>query len=385
MRVDEKFMAVSLEAARLGRGSVEPNPMVGAVIVRDGVELARGHHVRFGGPHAEIEAIAAARAAGHDLRGATIYVTLEPCCHHGKTPPCTKALIEAGFARVVAAMVDPDDRVAGKGLAELEKAGIATATGVLEQQARELLAAYIKLRTQHRPWVICKWAQTADGYLALPPKAGRWVSCEQSRQEVHALRGECDGILVGVGTVLADDPLLTNRSGAGRQPARVVLDSHLRTPLSSQLIRTAGDAPVIIACPAKAAAANKAAADALRAASAQILELPAKDPHSLDPYSINLASLLDELGRRQWTHLLVEGGVRVLESFIAPVGLGVKADAKPLADELLVYVSPTVVGPDAPLPLFDVNDLLIQLHPRLTVKERAQIGADLRYRIHLTF
>jgi diaminohydroxyphosphoribosylaminopyrimidine deaminase/5-amino-6-(5-phosphoribosylamino)uracil reductase len=168
-----------------------------------------------------------------------MYVTLEPCSHYGKTPPCTDAVIAAGIARVLAAMVDPDERVSGRGIALLRQAGVQVEVGLCEPAARRLLAAYIKLRTQHRPWVICKWAQTADGYLALPPGAGRWLSGEASRARVQELRAVCDGVCVGIGTVLADDPLLTNRSGAGRQPARLVLDAHLRTPPTCQLVQSA--------------------------------------------------------------------------------------------------------------------------------------------------
>ncbi len=333
---DENFMAIALACAGLGRGAVEPNPMVGAVLVKDGREIARGWHGRFGGPHAEVAALAAARAAGVDPRGSTAYVTLEPCCHYGKTPPCTKALIEAGVARVVAAMEDPDPRVAGKGLAALREAGIEVQSGVCQAQARQLLAAYIKLRTQRRPWVICKWAQTADGCLALPPGQGRWISSPPAREEVHRLRGLCDGIAVGVGTVLADDPLLNNRSGGGKQPVRLVLDSRLRTPIVCQLIATARRWPVMIACAAGADAAAKAR---LQAAGAEVIELPAGEG------GVDLRGLLNELGGRQWTYLLVEGGAKVLRSFIA----------SGLADEMIVFTSPRSCGHADGLPRFDIQ------------------------------
>ncbi len=352
---DDIFMAAALACAAMGRGGVEPNPMVGAVIVRDGHEIARGWHRRFGGPHAEVEALAAARAAGADVRGATVYVTLEPCCHYGKTPPCTKALIEAGVARVVAAMQDPDARVAGKGLTALRDAGVEVQAGVMEAQARELLTAYIKLRTQGRPWVIAKWAQTADGCLALPPGQGRWVSCSQAREEVHRLRSGCDGIAVGIGTVLADDPLLNNRSGSGRQPVRLVLDARLRTPPGSQLIRTARQWPVLIAC---AAGADRARRDALQAAGAETIEIPADAAGRM-----SIESLLDDLGRRQWTYLLVEGGAQVLRSFVQGGW----------ADELIVFTSSQKAG-GASLPRFDIA--AVQADGRYRRVEERTVGED---------
>jgi len=369
MTDDERFMTAALDAARQGRGTVEPNPMVGAVIVRDGVEIARGWHAKFGGPHAEVDALAAAKTAGADVAGATIYVTLEPCCHTGKTPPCSRALIDAGLTRVVVAMQDPDEHVSGRGLAELRAAGIEVTVGVCEPAARTLLGPYIKLRTTARPWVICKWAQTPEGFLALPPDAGRWISGPESRARVHELRSQCEGILVGVGTVEVDDPLLTNRSGSGAQPTRIVLDSALRTPLDSQLVRTANESPLLIATTAKGLARHAPAAKALADAGAELLELPPA------PAGVDLPALLDELGRRRWTHLLVEGGAAVLESFI---------DAR-LADELLVFVGPAHDIPPAAadlLPTFDIATL--QKTFAMPPAQQEPVGDDTLKRIVLT-
>jgi len=318
-------MSRALALARRGRGSVEPNPMVGAVIVRDGRIVGAGWHKRFGGPHAEVEAIAAAASAGEDVAGATMYVTLEPCCHHGKTRPCTEAIVAAGIARVVAAMEDPDPKVAGRGLAGLRAAGVEVVVGPMEQAARRLLAAYVKLRTQGRPWVICKWAQSLDGRIATAGGQSRWISSEASRRRVHELRGRCDGVCVGAGTVCADDPLLTNRGGAGRQPARLILDDRLVTPSDSRLLASAGQSPVIVVTVPGAA---PSAADELARAGAEVLTLPA------GAGGVDLGALLDELGRREWTHLLVEGGQAVLGSFIA----------SGLADELWVFVAPRLLG-----------------------------------------
>ncbi|MDP7162182.1 MAG: bifunctional diaminohydroxyphosphoribosylaminopyrimidine deaminase/5-amino-6-(5-phosphoribosylamino)uracil reductase RibD [Phycisphaerae bacterium] len=328
---DDRFISLALDCAAVGRGKVEPNPMVGAVIVRDGRELSRGWHRRFGGPHAEREALEAARKCGLDVRGATMYVTLEPCCHRGKTPPCTDAIIEAGIARVVAAMLDPDEKVDGQGLEALRVGGIEVDVGVCESAARQFLGGYVKLRTRKRPWVICKWAQTADGYLSVPSAPEAWISGPAARRRVHEIRSWCDGILVGVETVLADDPRLTDRSGRGsdnNKPVRVVLDAKLRTPLESQLVVTARRIPVLVVAASGAAAARPQAAEALRGAGVELLELPAAAA------GVDIEALLDELGRRQWTYLLVEGGPRVLGSFVYGH----------LADELLAFVSNVELG-----------------------------------------
>lgn len=355
-------MSIALQCAARGRGSVEPNPMVAAVLVRDGRELARGWHGKFGGPHAEIVAMEAARSAGAEVAGATMYVTLEPCCHHGKRPPCTDAIIAAGISRVVIAMEDPAPEVSGGGLASLREAGIEVCTGVCEAEARELLGAYIKLRTTGRPWVICKWAQTADGYLALPAGQGRWISGETSRAEAHRIRGLCDGICVGIETVLADDPRLTNRSGSGGQPVRVVLDPRLRIPMDCRLVRTSQDAPVLVVT-TRAAGARAGATQPLRDCGVEVLELTGVGGR------IDLEALLDELGRRSWTYLLVEGGAKVLAGFTS----------LHLADELLVFVSTQEVGPRADLPRFDILAAAEKLN--LGPAQETRLGEDrmLRY------
>ena len=386
-KANEQFMRRALELARRGLGAVEPNPMVGAVIVRDGRVLGEGWHRRFGGPHAEVEAFAAAAAGGSDVRGATMYVTLEPCNHHGKTPPCTEAIIAAGVGRVVTAMEDPDELVSGRGLAKLRAAGIEVEAGLCQAEARELLAAYVKLRTRKRPWVICKWAQTADGRLVLPAGSGRWISCEKSREMVHELRAYCDGICVGSGTVLADDPLLTNRTGRGRQPTRVVMDAQLRTPPGSRLIATASPgAPVLLATTARALEVQAASAGMLARQGVEFLALPA-GPRG----GVSLGALLDELGRRKWTRLLVEGGPTVLRRVIS----------EHLADELWVFISPHAThraaegaaAADAPsaepesspaqeLPRLDIRDLQAAEH--LPQPRQIKVGPDTLLTFRLT-
>lgn len=358
--MDEKFLRRALALAAQGRGAVEPNPMVGAVLVRDESVLAEGYHRSFGGPHAEIEALRAATKKGVNVAGSTMYVTLEPCCHHGKTPPCTDAILAANIARVVVALTDPDDNVAGRGVEILRRAGVEITLGVCQTEARELLAPYMKLRTQRRPWCIAKWAQTTDGYLALPPGAGRWISGEDSRRRVHELRSRSDGILVGLGTVQTDDPRLTNRTGQGKQPVRVVLDSHLHIALDCQLVQTAREFPLLVATTHTGENENPDVARALKERGADVLALPSVDGH------VRLPALLDELGLRSWTHLIIEGGRAVLRAFLD----------ENLLDELQVYVGPHTVGKTTPpvLPRLALDEILktsafIELH-------RETIGDD---------
>ena len=315
-------MRRALELAERGRGHVEPNPLVGAVVVRDGRPVGEGWHRRFGEAHAEVNALA---AAGPAAPGATLYVTLEPCCHHGKTPPCTEAVLRSGIARVVAAMADPFPQVAGKGAALLRAAGVPVDVGACEAEARRLNAPYLKLLATGRPYVHAKWAMTLDGKTATRTGDSQWISNEASRRRVHALRGRMDGIVAGIGTVLADDPLLTARPPGPRTPVRVVLDSHGRLPLTSQLARTACDVPVLVGAAAPLDARRH---DKLTAAGCEVLALPGEGGRP------SVTALLDELGRRRWTNLLAEGGSTVLGSFL---------DAGEI-DEVHVFVAPRLVG-----------------------------------------
>lgn len=315
---------------------VEPNPMVGAVIVRDGRVLGEGWHESYGGPHAEINAIGRAREGCVSIEGATIYVTLEPCSHTGKTPPCTRALLRERFVRCVVAMEDPDENVAGRGIAMLREGGIAVDVGVRGAVARDFLAPYIKTRKQLTPWILLKWAQTRDGYLARPDT--RWVSCPASLSAVQELRKCCDGILVGARTARKDNPALTNRTGHGRTPTRIVLDSRLQTPLESRLVTNIAEAPTLLACAEHALDARAHHAAALHDAGVELLPLPS------GPTGLDLRALLAELGRRRMTRLLVEGGPTVLQSFLS----------QGLADELWRFVSPDLAAPQpshAPAPV----------------------------------
>jgi len=350
---DTAAMRRAIDLAGRGAGHVEPNPQVGAVVVAaDGTIVGEGWHTVFGGPHAEVAALA---AAGPAARGATLCVTLEPCCHHGKTPPCTAAIIAAGIARVVIASGDPFPAVAGRGIAALRAAGIDVETGVLGADARRLIAPFCKLVETGMPWVIAKWAMSLDGRLAAPPGADRWISSAESRSLVHALRGRIDAIAVGIGTVLADDPLLTARPPGPRQPLRIVLDSAARLPLAAALVRTAREVPVLVAA-GPAATADRVAA--LRAAGCEVWQAAA------DSRSEQLRELLAELGRRRLTNLMVEGGAAVLQTFFAAGAV----------DEIQAFVAPRVIGGDpAALPTLPAV-------PACDVEEVALPGGDILLR-----
>ncbi len=247
--MDIKYMGMALRLARRGIGFVEPNPAVGAVIVKANQIIGKGWHKKFGGPHAEINALEDCKTLGIEPRGAAIYVTLEPCSHEGKTGPCTQAIIEAGLAKVFVAMIDPSEHAGGKGIEQLRDAGIEVQTGTCETEARLLNAPFIKFAATGRCWVTLKWAQSIDGKVATAeprPSGSGWISGEQSRKDVHKLRRRAQAILVGVNTVIADDPLLTPRPSKSKKLIRIVLDNNLRIPLDCKLIKTARKSPVLI-------------------------------------------------------------------------------------------------------------------------------------------
>jgi diaminohydroxyphosphoribosylaminopyrimidine deaminase / 5-amino-6-(5-phosphoribosylamino)uracil reductase len=325
-------MQLALELAAIGISAVEPNPAVGCVIVKDDHILGRGFHERFGGPHAEINALADCRKKGHDPAGSTVYVTLEPCCHTGKTGPCTKALIDAKVACVVAAVQDPTDKVAGKGLSELRQAGIEIVAGVCEAEARRLNAPFFKFAQTARPWVIAKWAQSIDGKLAWqnPPIQGRWISSEKSRLDSHSLRKRSQAILVGVETIISDNPRLTVRIPditIDRPPLRVVLDTHLRMPWDSYLITTP-EAPTLVITSKHTFQAEPDKVGNLFGAGVDVLAVNEKDGRC------DLTEVLVELGLRGVQQLLVEGGPTVLSSFLR----------EHLVDEVCIYIAPLILG-----------------------------------------
>lgn len=325
-----EVMQHALELARRGAGRVEPNPMVGAVIVDDELrQLGGGWHQAYGGPHAEVHALSEAGAAA---RGATMFVTLEPCCHFGKTPPCSRALIAAGIRRVVVAQTDPAAHVNGNGIAELREAGLQVDVGLLEAEASRLTAPFVMLMTQGRPWVHAKWALTLDGKIAARTGHSQWISGPESRAIVHELRGRMDAIVVGINTVLADDPQLTARPPGPRLAARVVIDSRCRLPPGSQLAQTARDAPVVcVTCDS----APPTARQCLEALGVEVLVMPPNAAGHPDP-----AQWLQEFGRRKWTHLLVEGGGELLGDLFD----------HNVIDEVHAFIAPKLVGGRSAVP-----------------------------------
>ena len=322
-------MRHALLLAGRGRGRVEPNPLVGAVVLdATGHAVGEGWHQQFGGPHAEVHALA---AAGDRARGGTLVVTLEPCCHWGKTPPCTDAVLRAGVRRVVAAMADPFPKVAGGGLQLLREAGVAVEVGLLEAEARRLNAPYLKLLRTGRPWVHLKWAMTLDGKIATGTGDSRWISGEESRRRVHELRGRMDAVIVGRGTVAADDPLLTARPPGPRAAARVVLTASGELPERCQLRATAREVPVIVFT----GAGNEGKLAGWAADGAEVVALAVGDN------GVSIDAVLADLGRRRMTNVLVEGGAGVHGAFL---------DAR-AADEVHVFVAPKLAGGAGPGPV----------------------------------
>jgi diaminohydroxyphosphoribosylaminopyrimidine deaminase/5-amino-6-(5-phosphoribosylamino)uracil reductase len=320
--LDRWHMQRALELAVQGQGRVEPNPMVGCVIAEGAEIIGEGWHRVFGGPHAEVEALT---IAGSRAAGATMYVTLEPCCHQGKTPPCTKAILAAGIRRVVVAQSDPFPQVAGGGIAELKAAGIEVELGVLQEQAQELNAPYLKLLGTGRPWIMAKWAMTLDGKTATRAGSSQWISNPQSRNIVHQLRGRVDGIMVGRETAQLDDPLLTARPPGARQALRIVVDTHASLSSDRKLVCTACEVPVLVAV---GPTASKADVQRLTDAGCEVFVC------SASRHTARLDQLLEELGRRRLTNVLVEGGGRLVGSLL---------DARQI-DEVHVFIAPKLLG-----------------------------------------
>jgi diaminohydroxyphosphoribosylaminopyrimidine deaminase/5-amino-6-(5-phosphoribosylamino)uracil reductase len=321
----EHYMRECLRLAAKGRGQVSPNPMVGAVLVRDNQVIARGWHKRFGEAHAEVNCLHNARG---DLSRATMYVNLEPCSHTGKTPPCADLIVNSGVRRVVVAMQDPNPRVAGRGLARLRRAGVRVTLGVLEQDARDLNRAFVHHITHRRPYVHLKIAQSLDGFIASPNLRGRWISSGESRRRVHALRAHSDAILVGAGTVLADDPRLTVRHGPAANPAVVVLSGRRRVPGNARIFN--GGRRVILL--RQEGSGNPTTVRRLRSEGVTAVWIPGRQRR------LPLRSVLRELYRYHIGSLLVEGGADVFGQFLR----------EDLVDELTVFLAPRALGRGLP-------------------------------------
>jgi diaminohydroxyphosphoribosylaminopyrimidine deaminase/5-amino-6-(5-phosphoribosylamino)uracil reductase len=323
---DRAHLERAIELAHRGLGRVNPNPVVGAVVARDGRVLGEGWHEEYGGPHAEVNAIGA--CSGADLLGATLYVSLEPCCHDGQTPPCTSAILEAGIGRVVVASDDPTEKASGRGLGILRDEGVevVVADGELAAGARLLNQAFRKHARTGRPWVLFKSAMTLDGKVATRVGDSKWISGEASREHAHQWRASVDAVVVGIGTALADDPQLTSRvEDVHHQPRRVVFDSLARLPPTSQLVRAAAEMPLTLVV---SRAARRAETDALEAAGVQVLVAPGEN----EPARVR--SALDQLGSMGVASLLLEGGPHLAGAFL---------DAGEI-DEIRLFLAPILLG-----------------------------------------
>jgi len=319
-------MHLALQLAKKGMGQTNPNPMVGAVIVKDNTIVGRGYHHRGGEPHAEILAL---RQAGKAAQGATLYLNLEPCDHFGKTPPCTRAILDARVKRVVAGMKDPNPLVSGRGIRRLSRGGIQVEVGILQKECQELNAPFCKFITRQEPLVTLKAAASLDGKIATRAGNARWISSEASRNYAHRLRQAMDAVMVGVGTVLKDDPLLTVRVAGKKQvrhPLRIVVDSRLRIPFQAQIVRTAGQYPTLVATTQGAALSKR---QRLAKANVEVLIIK-KDAHG----QVSLKALLKELAKRGIMSVLLEGGST----------LNANALREKVVDRLLLFLAPKLIG-----------------------------------------
>ena len=351
--VDHGMMARALQLAERGLWTTSPNPRVGCVLVRAGEIVGEGWHEKAGEPHAEVHAL---RAAGDKARGATAYVTLEPCSHFGRTPPCAEALVKAGVARVVAAMTDPNPQVSGRGMALLQAAGIETASGLLENEARELNIGFVTRMTRGRPWLRLKAAASLDGKTALNNGVSQWITGPQARLDGQRWRARACAVLTGIGTVRDDDPQLNVRDfSTPRQPLRVIVDSRLETPLTARILQ---GGPTLVA----GAVENAEKADLLRAAGAEVIVLPNAAG------KVELPELLAELARRGINEVHAEAGFKLNGSLLR----------EGLVDELLLYLAPCLIG-HAASGLFNLPELTTLADKQaLQIRDLRQLGEDIR-------
>lgn len=321
--MDKHYMQMALNLAAKARGRTSPNPMVGAVVVKEGKVIGRGYHRQAGTPHAEVIAL---NEAGVEARGATLYVTMEPCCHYGRTGPCTEAVIKAGIARVVVAMEDPNPLVAGRGIKRIKEAGVEVTLGVMEDEARELNEVFVKYIVTGKPFVVAKVAMSLDGKIAARTGRSKWITSPEARNYGQQMRDWYDAIMVGIGTVLADDPFLTTRlpDGKGRDPVRVILDSRARIPLTARVLNLQSDAPTIIAV---TAAAPPARVEALRRTGAEVMVVN-------DGPQVDICKLVKLLGEKEITSVLIEGGSAVHAS----------AFNAGIVDKAAWFIAPKIIG-----------------------------------------
>jgi len=320
--LDKRHMRLALRLALKGAGRTSPNPMVGAVLLRGGKIIATGYHQKAGGDHAEIVAL---KKAGAKARGATLYLNLEPCDHHGRTPPCTLSLIRSGISRVVVGMVDPNPLVSGRGIRRLRRAGIRVDVGLLDEECRRLNEAFVKYITRHIPFVILKLAASLDGKIATSSGDSKWITETAARNCVHRLRNQVDAVIVGIGTVLADDPQLTCRLPDGRNPWRIILDSHLRIPLTSRLLHQRDPRKTILVASPRSPSKK---IEAVQRFGAQVWTFPPRQG------AIPWVSLLRRFGKMGWLSVMIEGGGATAS----------QALAEGVVDKVLFFYAPKVIG-----------------------------------------
>ncbi len=347
-------MQAALELAQKGLGKTSPNPAVGAVVVKDGVIVGRGFHKKAGGPHAEVEAL---KKAGKEAKGGELYVTLEPCAHHGKTPPCTDTIIKSGVKRVIAGAKDPNPIVSGKGIRKLRKAGLQVSTGILYEQCCSINQAYEKFITTRLPLVTLKLAVTLDGHIATKSGQSRWITSPESRKYVHKIRSHVDCVMVGSGTVKADDPSLTVRDVAGRNPARAVIDSRLSIPLDSKLFSSQGERVFVFT----GRYASESIVKKIQAKGAEVIKV--RDTKE----GLSIKSVLRELGKRDITSVMIEGGSR-LSATVLKQGL---------VDKLLWFVAPVIFGSDGLPAVGELGVKSVAGGFRLQRVKVSEIGEDL--------
>jgi diaminohydroxyphosphoribosylaminopyrimidine deaminase/5-amino-6-(5-phosphoribosylamino)uracil reductase len=317
---DKRYMRMALRLARKGAGRTSPNPMVGAVVVRGGKIVGAGYHRKAGGDHGEVVAL---KRAGADARGATLYLNLEPCSHYGRTPPCTLAIIQAGVKRIVAGMADPNPLVSGSGIRKLRQAGIEVRVGVLEEECRRLNEAFSKYITRRLPFVILKIAASLDGKIATSSGDSRWITGPAARRRVHEMRNRVDAVMVGIGTVLADNPRLTCRIPGGRDPRRIILDSRLRIPLTARVLHERGKTVIV--------AGSRAATKKLRALEklgAEVWRFPLRNG------GVPLQSVLKKMAERGMASVMIEGGAAT----------AARALAEKAVDKICFFYAPKIVG-----------------------------------------
>lgn len=348
---DELFMRRALRLAAKGAGRVSPNPMVGALIVKEGVIISEGWHERFGGPHAEVVALEKALSP---VEGSTLYVTLEPCSHYGKTPPCAERIAAAGFARVVIGVMDPNPLVAGRGIRALQDKGIKTEVGVLEKECAALNEKFFKFMTAGLPYVTLKMALTLDGRIATASGDSRWITSVLSRREAHRERALHDGVMVGIGTILQDDPELTVRLVRGRNPLRIVVDSSLRIPLGAKVLRDQPKAKTLIAC---SSSRDQEKYEKLREMGIELI--------TSGTGPVALPGLLAELGERGISSIMVEGGAGLYTAFLR----------ENLADRVLAFIAPLITGKGIEA-VGDLGTERIADSRRLVIRKVSRRGGD---------